>query len=334
LLIERSSQGFNAFRPFPLPGLLSLASVARLVNFGRRGCRFFATKKCRCFRRSFRLPARRLQAALSAQAVKGGPQSASARYVRFRFDPRAPPLTACLLLSQDLSDLAVRDKASGKSDWLVSGLSPPRLTFLASFCEGVVESKDESWRVRRLMVRFYTVDASVEMFDVPEKNDGLPHGKFMSRAAVPGVTVNSFRIGGTVEFLGRIMTIHACDDFTRVRTGHSSATERCRTTTSVHSTQTYAAGLLRAQRHSSATERTISIRRILLGCCEWVLKNRMADVPAASYFSYCTVQYTRFVLRRNSLRMSQRRHGLERRHHRSLGSFVRPVALPVLLLNS
>ena len=107
---------------------------------------------------------------------------------------------------------------TGKN-WLNDGIGPLKpavLTFLSSFCEAVVESSDESWRLRRLLLRFHTCDESIEIFDSSSRNDGLPHGRFLKRTVVAGIKESSLTVGRNVELLGRVLSIHGCDEHTRV----------------------------------------------------------------------------------------------------------------------
>lgn len=93
------------------------------------------------------------------------------------------------------------------------------LTFRGYFNESVPESPTENWRVRRLIVRYFVDDSTVEIHDPDIRNDGIIHGKFLKRSVLPGLTRDNFleklRVNGVIDVHGRGVRLYACDDLTK-----------------------------------------------------------------------------------------------------------------------
>ena len=89
------------------------------------------------------------------------------------------------------------------------------LSFKAFYNESVPESPLETWRTRLLVLKFHVDDGSLEAIDPNIRNDGMPHGRFLKRIVVPGITLLDMRVGGSLELFGRVVRIYAADGVAR-----------------------------------------------------------------------------------------------------------------------
>lgn len=94
-------------------------------------------------------------------------------------------------------------------------LAGQKLTFRGYFQEGVPESAIEISRKRHLIIQYFLEDDTVEIVEPAERNDGLPHGRFLKRMRLPDITVETLRIGNVIEVFSRAIRLYECDDFTR-----------------------------------------------------------------------------------------------------------------------
>jgi Ca2+-binding EF-hand superfamily protein len=90
-----------------------------------------------------------------------------------------------------------------------------KLTFRGFFTEAVPESPVESARRRYLVLQYYLENDTVEVMEPGVRNDGISHGKFLKRMPIAGVSVDTLRVGSSVEIFGRVIHLIACDEFTR-----------------------------------------------------------------------------------------------------------------------
>lgn len=77
--------------------------------------------------------------------------------------------------------------------------------------------------VARLIEKLMIEIAAIPLFrliafgvDVQMRNDGLPGGRFLRRGVYPSLTLETLRIGGTVEVFGRSLMVVQCDLAARV----------------------------------------------------------------------------------------------------------------------
>jgi EF-hand domain-containing protein 1 len=96
------------------------------------------------------------------------------------------------------------------------------LRFYGYFKEGVVESRLENYRIRKLVVMYYLEDHTLMINEPKETNSGTPQGVFLKRQMVikgdgsnTPLLPTDFRIGLDVGLFGRTVRITDCDQYTR-----------------------------------------------------------------------------------------------------------------------
>ncbi|KAG2490607.1 hypothetical protein HYH03_010999 [Edaphochlamys debaryana] len=94
------------------------------------------------------------------------------------------------------------------------------LRFMGFFREEVLHSPLESWRVRKVAVRYYLENDMVEIVEIQEKNSGLPQGTLLKRHCAvkeDGSPLRwpDLRIGSEVVLYKRGYVLLSCDAFTR-----------------------------------------------------------------------------------------------------------------------
>lgn len=96
------------------------------------------------------------------------------------------------------------------------------LRFNAYYTEGVTESANENWRVRKVTILHYLDDNTISVSEKKEDNSGiLPQGILLKRHQVQDaktgglVGPDSLLVGDTCKFYGREYNIVDCDAFTR-----------------------------------------------------------------------------------------------------------------------
>lgn len=94
--------------------------------------------------------------------------------------------------------------------------------FYAYFKEGVDESYQENYRIRKCIIYYYLEDDSIHVAEPKQENSGIPQGVFIKRHIIPkdGSTKEVFnimdlKIGEDVNFYGRVFHIVDCDPFTK-----------------------------------------------------------------------------------------------------------------------
>lgn len=78
-----------------------------------------------------------------------------------------------------------------------------------------MESPIENFRVRKIVIKYFLEDDTVEMYEQVLRNSGVMGGKFLKRVQHPAVNLDTLRVGGTITVFGRTFLIVACDEFTR-----------------------------------------------------------------------------------------------------------------------
>ena len=96
------------------------------------------------------------------------------------------------------------------------------LTFDGYFKEAVVESSTESFRIRRVVFKYFVEDDTCQVIELKVENSGMDQGPFIKRHALPKagggfLHWTDFHIGEDVLVYGRVFRITAVDEFTRVR---------------------------------------------------------------------------------------------------------------------
>lgn len=101
-------------------------------------------------------------------------------------------------------------------------ITPNVLSFKGYFEEEAVESPVEKTVMRKLVVKYFLDDHTIEIIEPRVKNSGLPQGKFLRRQKVPKngnykefLSFNDFEVGSSVAVFGRNIMIYAVDNFTR-----------------------------------------------------------------------------------------------------------------------
>eukprot|EP00162_Nutomonas_longa_P013673 comp21659_c0_seq1/m.48001 comp21659_c0_seq1/g.48001 ORF comp21659_c0_seq1/g.48001 comp21659_c0_seq1/m.48001 type:complete len:737 (+) comp21659_c0_seq1:76-2286(+) len=96
------------------------------------------------------------------------------------------------------------------------------LRFSAYFKEAVVESKDEHYRVRKVIIVYHLEDNSISVIEPPTINSGAPSGVLLRRHRIAldnndndYYLPDDFAIGREVTFYGRVYRIVDCDEYTR-----------------------------------------------------------------------------------------------------------------------
>ena len=85
-----------------------------------------------------------------------------------------------------------------------------------------MESSTESFRIRRVVFKYYVEDDTCQVIEMRVENSGMDQGPFIKRHALPKagggfLHWTDFRIGEDVLVYGRAFRVTAVDDFTRVR---------------------------------------------------------------------------------------------------------------------
>jgi len=101
----------------------------------------------------------------------------------------------------------------------------PELHFMGYFTESVFESKDESVRVRKLAVTYFTEDDTISIREFRQPNSGIDQSQFLSRQKVPKdggdgsklglITVDDMYLGSVLPVYGRHITLTSCDAASR-----------------------------------------------------------------------------------------------------------------------
>lgn len=101
-------------------------------------------------------------------------------------------------------------------------LAPNVLLFKGHFTEEVAQSTIEKTMVRRLVIKYFLDDHTIEIIEPIIRNSGIPQGKFLKRQRVPRtmeygefVSFLDFRIGEVVEIFQKQIVITECSEFTR-----------------------------------------------------------------------------------------------------------------------
>lgn len=107
--------------------------------------------------------------------------------------------------------------------WLSSFLSFQVLRFFAYFKEDCQYSAKEVYRVRPVVIYYYLLDNTMEMYEPAVENSGIPQGKRIKRHCFPknehGETYlwKDLNIDVDIEVYGVKYRITHCDEFTKVR---------------------------------------------------------------------------------------------------------------------
>ena len=101
----------------------------------------------------------------------------------------------------------------------------PELHFLGYYTEPVFESRDESVRVRKLAVTFFTEDHTLGIREFRQPNSGIDQSQFLARQKVPKdggdgskgglITLDDMYNGSVLPIYGRRITLISCDASTR-----------------------------------------------------------------------------------------------------------------------
>ena len=101
-------------------------------------------------------------------------------------------------------------------------ISPNMLMFKGFFKENVEQSTIEKQMVRKVIIRYYLDDNTIEILEPVIRNSGIPQGKFLKRQKVPKdldyrefVSFLDFKLGETVTIFKKNIMIHDCSAFTR-----------------------------------------------------------------------------------------------------------------------
>ena len=96
------------------------------------------------------------------------------------------------------------------------------MRFYGYFKEAVVESRIETYRVRKVEIMYYLEDHTLMISEPRITNSGVPQGKFLKRRQVlkedgSGLPILPFdlQVGKDVAILGRVFRITDCDEYTR-----------------------------------------------------------------------------------------------------------------------
>jgi len=101
-------------------------------------------------------------------------------------------------------------------------ITPNVLSFKGYFEEEAVQSPMEKTVMRKLIIKYYLDDHTIEIIEPKIKNSGIPQGKFLKRQRVPKnlnynefISFNDFEVGGSIVIFNREIKIYAIDNFTR-----------------------------------------------------------------------------------------------------------------------
>ncbi|KAK6187064.1 hypothetical protein SNE40_006312 [Patella caerulea] len=95
------------------------------------------------------------------------------------------------------------------------------LRFNGYFTQTIIESPDETYRVRPIELYYYLEDDTIAVFEPHVENSGMPQGKLIKRQKLPkddeGGTYHwrDINIGMNLTFYGKIFKIVNCDQFTQ-----------------------------------------------------------------------------------------------------------------------
>eukprot|EP00698_Gefionella_okellyi_P017111 TRINITY_DN4961_c0_g1_i1.p1 TRINITY_DN4961_c0_g1~~TRINITY_DN4961_c0_g1_i1.p1 ORF type:complete len:564 (+),score=138.45 TRINITY_DN4961_c0_g1_i1:103-1794(+) len=96
------------------------------------------------------------------------------------------------------------------------------LRFYGYFLEGVHESPQEAFRVRKCNILYYLEDDSMEVLEPKTENSGMPQGKIVRRHRIPRPDdaddfygVHDLNMGMELTIYGRTYRLTGCDEFTR-----------------------------------------------------------------------------------------------------------------------
>ncbi|XP_066542784.1 EF-hand domain-containing family member C2 isoform X2 [Hoplias malabaricus] len=135
-----------------------------------------------------------------------------------------PGIGGELLLGQSsrpLSSLFPKGEGSAAPTWLA--FDKQVLCFDAYFQEAVVQSREETTRVRKCKIYFYLEDDTIQVVEPELKNSGIPQGTLIRRHRIPLIAPNDgqfynlhhFNINQEIVFYSRTFMITDCDPFTR-----------------------------------------------------------------------------------------------------------------------
>ena len=101
-------------------------------------------------------------------------------------------------------------------------ISPNVLLFKGFFEEKVDQSTIEKQMVRKVVIRYYLDDNTIEILEPVIRNSGIPQGKFLKRQKVPKdldyrefVSFLDFRLGERITIFKKNIMINDCSQFTR-----------------------------------------------------------------------------------------------------------------------
>ena len=95
------------------------------------------------------------------------------------------------------------------------------LRYYAYFKEGVDESYQENYRIRKCIIYYYLEDDSIHVAEPKQENSGIPQGVFIKRHTIPKpessavFTIADLVVGDCITFYGRTFYIVDCDPFTK-----------------------------------------------------------------------------------------------------------------------
>ena len=101
-------------------------------------------------------------------------------------------------------------------------IKPNVLSFKGYFEEAAVQSALENIVMRKVVIKYYLDDHTIEIVEPKVKNSGMPQGKFLKRQRVPKnlnynefISFNDFEVGSFVVIFNREIKIYAINNFTR-----------------------------------------------------------------------------------------------------------------------
>ena len=101
-------------------------------------------------------------------------------------------------------------------------IAPNVLSFKGYFEEEAVQSAIEKTVMRKVIIKYYLDDHTIEIIEPRIKNSGIPQGKFLKRQRVPKnlnynefISFNDFMVGGSIVMFNREINIYSIDNFTR-----------------------------------------------------------------------------------------------------------------------
>ncbi|XP_028379129.1 EF-hand domain-containing family member C2 isoform X1 [Phyllostomus discolor] len=114
-----------------------------------------------------------------------------------------------------------KEMGSGVPSWVA--FDKQILSFDAYVEDEVHDKRQENYRIRYHKILFYPEDDTIQVYEPPVKNSGLPQGTIIRRHRIPlpppdddqFYTVYSFNISIDIVFYGRTFKIYDCDAFTK-----------------------------------------------------------------------------------------------------------------------